>query len=69
MNLSNISEIRITHHEVLVNRLLREGWILLCPPILGLRRMMKDNGTGGHVLVDVPYRELCLGRREKPKET
>jgi hypothetical protein len=62
MNIARIAEVRISHHAEEVNQLLRDGWVLIAPPFIGLRRVIQD----GQV-VDIPYREWVLGSRKDDK--
>lgn len=59
----------------MVNQLLFEGWVLLCEPFVGLRRVERkevdrkeegsiENSDNSQVyLIDIPWREFVLGRR------
>lgn len=67
INFSTIGEVRFEHHEDAVNKLLAEGWIILREPAAGLRRVER-NEDGRTYLVDIPYREVALGRRRSKPE-
>ncbi|RLC62244.1 MAG: hypothetical protein DRI01_07210 [Chloroflexi bacterium] len=63
LRIEDIKQVKVTHHEETVNELLEGGWVLLCPPVLGLRRTLKHDNNGREILLDVPYREFALGRK------
>lgn len=68
----DIGQIRLEHREDIVNQLLRDGWVLLCKPFVGLRRVQRVERVEGvegssdnspTYLIDIPWREFVLGRR------
>ena len=67
--ISDITQVRLEHKEDIVNRLLQEGWILLCEPFIGLRKVERVKGVETNsdnsptYLIDIPWREFVLGRR------
>jgi len=67
--ISDITQIRLEHKEDIVNRLLQEGWILLCEPFIGLRKVERvervetNSDNSPMYLIDIPWREFVLGRR------
>ena len=61
----DITKIRFEHREEIINRLLEEGWILLCEPFVGLRKAVQTNEDGQVYMVDIPWREFVLGRRRE----
>jgi len=68
INFSTIGEIRFEHHEETINELLKSGWLILREPCCALRRVERTNGDGRTMLIDIPYREVALGRRRTKEE-
>ncbi|MBA7652475.1 hypothetical protein ES703_60309 [subsurface metagenome] len=70
--ISDITQVRLEHREDIVNRLLQEGWVLLCEPFIGLRRVERaeraervetNSDNSPTYLIDIPWREFVLGHR------
>lgn len=58
----DIDQIRLEHRIEIVNQLLYEGWVLLCEPYTGLRRIQATDDSSR--LIDIPWREFVLGRKK-----
>jgi len=61
----DIVRVRLEHREEMVNQLLEEGWILLCQPFIGLRKVETTSDNSSTCLIDIPWREFALGRRRE----
>ena len=61
----DITRVRLEHKEEAVNLLLQEGWILLCEPFIGLRKVETTSDNSSTCLIDIPWREFALGRRRE----
>lgn len=67
INFSTIAEVTFERHEDRINQLLQDGWIMLREPSCGLRRVER-NEDGKMYLIDIPFREVVLGRRRTKEE-
>jgi len=60
-NYSKVEEIRFLHHEEEINDYLKDGWVIIVPPFVGLRRV-NDGKDGNYAPVDIPFRQVILGK-------
>jgi len=67
INFSTVGEVTFEHHEDRINQLLQDGWIMLREPCVGLRRVER-NEDGKMYLIDIPFREVVLGRKRTKQE-
>lgn len=61
-NYAKVEEIKFLHHEEEINEYLKKnGWIIIVPPFVGLRRI-NSGQDGNYAPVDIPFRQVILGK-------
>jgi len=63
-NYAKVQEIKFCHREDEINDYLKNGWIIIVPPFMSLRRV-NQAVNGKYEPVDIPHTRVMLGRLKK----
>lgn len=63
-NYAKVQEIKFLHSQDEINECLKNGWVIIVPPFMGLRRVNQAT-NGEYRPVDIPHTRVMVGRLKK----